>query len=133
MFMTPDELVDKVNKGDTAYQRVAPRQQWEGPGSADLYGHRWSEKSLQEKKTFDLQPGGTHHEAFAGKPWGTVPPVTIQHGRPGKAPMLTEGHHRLAWAQMHGTPFINVEHHFPSASWVEMDAILSDERKQKQQ
>jgi hypothetical protein len=108
MFIPTDELVEHAYKGDSNIGG-SPRQQWEDPGGAGGYGEEWEQKSLKAKKTADLQPGGSHHEKFAGKDWLEAPPVELRHFSSG-ATTLSEGHHRLAWAQIHGISHVAVSH-----------------------
>jgi hypothetical protein len=124
--MTPDEIIDRANKGDTSLskRKYSPREQWEAPGGADVYGAGWEGESLRAKKVADFEH--SHKRRFASG-ISHMEPVTLSHGRLGKdLPTLSEGHHRLAYAELHGVPFVNVEHVLPSPSWVEMQNILSE-------
>ena len=131
LFMSTDELIEKVNKGDSSLGKEAtPREQWEAPGGADTYGGRWKGQPLAAKKQADLEPGGSHHRHFS-RGFDRMEPIMIQHGRLGKdRPTLSEGHHRLAWAQMHGISHLPVEHAMPSESWVEMKNYMSEKKKE---
>jgi hypothetical protein len=129
--MTPDEIIDRANKGDTSLskRKYSPREQWEAPGGADAYGAGWEGVSLKEKKVADLSH--SHKRKFPTDVTQINEPVTLSHGRLGKdRPTLSEGHHRLAFAEHHGIPFIPVEHVMPSQSWVHMQDIMSDRRNQ---
>lgn len=131
LFMHTDDIVDKVSKGDSFHRgKWTPREQWERPGGAEGY-QGYDEASLREKKTEDLQPGGSHHDKFARQAHRPqmMPPVEIYHSYLGKTPQLTEGHHRLAWAQMHGTPYLNVEHRIPERDYLVMEQARSERRR----
>ena len=129
MFMHTDDIVNTVRKGDSGLDKASPRDQWEAPGGADVYGHEWEGKSLRQKKTADLLHGGSHHHKFYGRDWDTAPPVTLWHPRNYESthgPELAEGHHRLAWAQMHGYQWMAVEHDLPTPEEVKRRQEHSD-------
>jgi hypothetical protein len=118
MFMTPDEIIDTADKGDTLFswehkrfgQPPTPRDQWEAEGS----GHHGS--SLRDLKRENLSDWSKKRGSF-DKPFETMPPVHLmaqQYSNFKDAPrrkLLVDGHHRLALAEHRGHPYIAVMHH----------------------
>jgi hypothetical protein len=105
MFMSPDEIIDTASKGDSRIvgPGTTPREQWERPDSSYY-------SSLREEKLEETEYSAS---GFHGRPFATMPPVELTHGHPVSPdrPMLTEGHHRLAWTEDRGIPFMAVKHH----------------------
>ena len=120
MFMTPDEIIDRTNKLDSRYydpydnraEGASPRFQWEDPrgGTPSVHGEEpfVRSRSLREEKL-----AGIEKRPDFEKPFDTMPPVELTHYRRygSKRPLLSQGHHRLAWAEKKKIPYIAVTHH----------------------
>lgn len=106
MFMTPNEVVEKVHKGDTNWPGLTPREQWEAPQTG---AH---EESLRQTKLGNLSK---EEKRWRNQPYETMPPLHIVHQgaksshRPGMH--LWDGHHRLALAERRGHSYVAVMHH----------------------
>jgi hypothetical protein len=98
MFMSPQEIVNDVRKGDSLISngRTA-REQWEDPASG--YTDSLRNENLNEIKTSKV-PGYTGMMED-----GT--PLSIRHGN---GATLTDGHHRLAHHEQRGTAYLPVSH-----------------------
>lgn len=128
MFMTPDEIIDTVHKNDSRLSghMWSPRAQWEHPESGYDYKNSAADVSLRQEKLGRLEQN-EHVKKDFNRSWLSAPPVEIFHApesgrfpsgrksawQPGKT--LTEGHHRLAYAEQKKIPYIAVTHHWYGA------------------
>jgi len=110
MFMTPQEIIDTTHKVDSQHSPMhsdtpgTPREQWERENE---YG-----VSLKKYKQAALRSDNSGKKEKFDRPWDTAPPVHIAHGAEGmEGPVLMDGHHRLAHAEMHNIPYMAVQHH----------------------
>lgn len=98
MFMSPDEIIDRYHKGDSAIS-ATPREEWESPGSGYEPG-----TSLKGSKLSALAKPS--YQKNFDRPWVTAPPVKVFANK-----HLGDGHHRLAYAEKNKIPFMAVRHY----------------------
>lgn len=102
MFMTPGEIIDTTQKADyrppLGERSGTPREQWE---KKNYYG---SKRSLKDEKTEDL----ISRDKYKFVTRESMPPVSIRHTATMKH--LTDGHHRLAFAELDKMPWVPVTH-----------------------
>jgi hypothetical protein len=119
MFMTPDEIIDTAHKSDSMHTRfgydmdlgdaATPRQQWEREyfdphGSpAVKYG-----AALREEKLIEVDGGAYYSPEEKNAIAHDGRPLELLH-TPEKT-YLSDGHHRLAYHERQGTPYLPVKH-----------------------
>lgn len=125
MFMPVDEIINTVHKGDSAHAPGggkapwSPKDQWAKPGkqhfslkdiklgAAKNRGVGYDQEGPRDGRTG--HPLGEERKLHTEVAAGRSKPLGI-YSRPGREPVLADGHHRLAMHEHLGHQFAAVEH-----------------------